>query len=199
MRYLLTQSLLSSWQYGLDIGDLGEFGQALRRIPKEPNEAMRKGVEWESLVVYAMDHDDNPGVPKAWWECARYVAEETAGAALQVGLYEQVEVDGMTFLLHGKLDALLAGEIIDYKYKEGYAKYPYRVSQYNGLPQAPMYFALCPEATRFKFRIFDGHDLYLEEYSRDDVPTIEIIIRDFVRWLDAAGLMNEYEAYWRAD
>ena len=198
MRYLLTQSLLSSWQYGMDTGDLSEFGEALRRIPKEQTEAMRKGDEWESLVVYAMDHDQNPGISKSWWECAQYVAAETAGASLQVSLYEQVEVDGMAFLLHGKLDALLAGEIIDYKYKEGYTKYPYRLDQFKDSPQTPMYFALCPEAFRFKYLIFDGNDVYREEYTRNDVPTIETFIRGFVRFLNASGLMNEYKAYWEA-
>lgn len=199
MRYLLTQSLLSSWQYGLDTGDLSEFGEALRRIPKTQTEAMRKGDEWESLVVYAMDHDQNPGIPGAWWDCALSAAAETAGSAQQVKLYEQIQIDDITFLLHGRLDALLAGEIIDYKYKEGYAKYPYRTDRFKDSPQAPMYFALCPEATRFKYLIFDGQDLYREKYSRDDVEPIETIIRGFVRWLDAAGLMDEYKTYWRAD
>jgi hypothetical protein len=199
MKYLLTQSLLSSWQYSMRQGDLNEFVAALCRKPSEENDAKRKGIEWESLVTFAMDHDENPGMADRVWKCARTGAGEIEGASLQVSISKTVKIDDMEFVLNGKLDALLAGEIIDIKYREGYAKWPYKNNQYLESPQAPMYFALCPEATTFRYRIFDGNDLYKEEYARDDVEPIESIIRGFIRWLKAVGMMKTYLENWRAE
>ena len=49
-KFLLTQSLLSSWQYALKGGDGEEFLSALRREKKPQSKAMLDGIRFENMV-----------------------------------------------------------------------------------------------------------------------------------------------------
>ena len=57
MRYLMTQSLLSSWLYTFNCPDdyeeeaFNDFLSTLRREPHETNEAMQNGIDFENLVT----------------------------------------------------------------------------------------------------------------------------------------------------
>lgn len=49
-KFLLTQSLLSSWQYALKGGDWDEFLSTLRREKKPQSKAMLDGIRFENMV-----------------------------------------------------------------------------------------------------------------------------------------------------
>ena len=49
-KFLLTQSLLSSWQYALKSGEWGELLSTLRREKKPQSKAMLDGIRFENVV-----------------------------------------------------------------------------------------------------------------------------------------------------
>ena len=49
-KFLLTQSLLSSWQYALKGGEWDEFLSTLRREKKPQSKAMLDGIRFENMV-----------------------------------------------------------------------------------------------------------------------------------------------------
>ena len=49
-KFLLTQSLLSSWQYAIKGGGMDEFLSTLRREKKPQSKAMLDGIRFENMV-----------------------------------------------------------------------------------------------------------------------------------------------------
>lgn len=248
MRYLMTQSLLSSWQwlykardaypFDEDKADAAEakaeadFLRVLRRERGEPSPAMLDGRMFEALcydiadgrfrptynarriisdgihtpiddgLAYDSEHFPEcpvpiPVLPKNY-PGALQVARVINGGVWQVKLSKQISVGGRDFLLYGILDALKGGVIYDIKYKTrslGSVDLP---GLFADSPQHPMYFALCPEATRFEYLVSDGDLLYTEAYERGDVAPIEATIGDFMEYLNRACLVSVYENHWAA-
>ena len=221
MRFLMTQSLLSAWQwlykardaypYDEDKADAAEakaeadFLRVLRRERGEPSPAMLAGRDFEALCYAVADgrfrpaHNDfgESEFPPTY-PGALQVARVINGGAWQVKASKRVSVGGRDFLLYGVLDALKAGVIYDIKFKSrplGSVELP---GLYADSPQHPMYFALCPEALRFEYLVSDGALLYAESYERGDVAPIETIIGDFMGYLDRACLVSVYEHHWAA-
>jgi hypothetical protein len=58
---------------------------------------------------------------------------------------------------------------------------------------------LFPEAIRFDYLIFDGTYCYREQYRRGDFQPIQEHAAAFVRYLEAAGLMETYKNLWRIE
>ncbi len=200
-RYLMTHSLLSSWLYlmkenpyedlTMETNPMEEFMRVLRREPTPTTEAMQNGIDFEDLVTDVIrgcaDSSDK------WYEAAVKVARKCAGGALQFKVKKQVEVNGMTFLLYGRLDCLKAGEIIDIKFTKNYD-----VGKYFDSTQHPMYFELVPEANTFTYLASNGSSVWPEPYRRDEAASICPYISDFVDWLTAVGLMDVYKEKWLA-
>ena len=71
-RYLITQSLLSSWSYvhncweGCEEDAMASFLATLRREPAEVTEAMQDGIEFENAVYAEASGQLRPHHPK--WE-----------------------------------------------------------------------------------------------------------------------------------
>ena len=222
MRYLMTQSLLSSWQwlskardaypFDEDKADAAEakaeadFLRALRRERGEPSPAMLAGRGFEALCYDIADGRFRPGrnvesgepMFPPTYPGALQVARIINGGVWQVKLSKQISVGGRDFLLYGILDAVKAGTIYDIKYKTrslGSVELP---ALYADSPQHPMYFALCPEATRFEYLVSDGQLMYAEAYERGDVAPIEATIGDFMEYLNRACLTGVYERHWVA-
>ena len=51
-KFLLTQSLLSSWQYALKGSSFDEFLYTLRREKKPQSKAMLDGIRFENCLLY---------------------------------------------------------------------------------------------------------------------------------------------------
>ena len=168
-QYLITQSLLSAWQYMFDCPEGYEeearkaFENTLRRVPQEPTAAMRNGIAFEN-AVYAAAAGLPCSVCTEWDSGVRKVAGLLSGAAIQVKLSRPLVVEGWNLLCYGILDALKAGTIYDVKFSNRSLGSIEAAGRYQESPQHPMYLYLCPEAYEFRYLLSDGSDLYVETY-----------------------------------
>lgn len=221
-RYLITQSLLSSYAYQFDCREecaeeaRESFLATLRREPKETTEAMQNGIDFENLV-YSIAHGNfrpiwHPSTevnsvsgevferyeyPK-WYTGAKKVAERISGAHIQVKLKREIEVDGMNFLVYGILDGLKAGVIYDVKFKNKSFGSVDVYGDYVDSPQHPAYFYLCPEAYEFNYLVSDGEDLYIETYRPEETKHIGTLIHDFLQGIKSGGDLETYKEHWLA-
>lgn len=199
-RLRMTHSLLSSWLYAMkenpyeDASTEGrdkfeEFLQILRREPTETTPAMQDGIEFESLVDAISHGGGNP--EHKWFIVASRVADIIKNGAAQVNASRDVPVGDRIIHLHGRLDWLKAGEIIDTKFSKSYSR-----GKYFDSTQHPMYFEIVPEASTFTYVISDGTDVWTEAYRRDETRSIIPICADFLAWLDAHDLFDVYRQFW---
>lgn len=202
-KYLITQSLLSAWNYIFDCQEGFEeeakedFLLALDRQKKEATQAMLNGLAFEDQV-YAQAHG-LPREPHEQWESGiRKVAAIIGAAPVQVKAKREIEVCGMTFLVYGILDALRAGIIYDVKFRNKSLGSEDIYGKYLGSAQHPAYFYIVPEATEFRYLVSDGEDVYQEVYTRDNTRFIGDIIAEFVKSLESMGLLERYKQHWMA-
>ena len=202
-KYLITQSLLSAWNYMFDCQEgfeeeaQAEFLLALDRQKKEATQAMLNGLAFEDQV-YAQAHG-LPREPHEQWENGiRKVAAIIGAAPVQVKAKREIEVCGMTFLVYGMLDALRAGVIYDVKFRNKSLGSEDIYGKYLGSAQHPAYFYIVPEATEFRYLVSDGEDVYQEVYARDNTRFIGDIIEEFVKSLESMGLLERYKQHWVA-
>lgn len=203
-RYLITQSLLSSWAYMFDCyeGDEEEakasFLQTLNREKVEPTKAMLDGIAFEN-AVYAFASTGKREYPLEWKNGVESVATYLKGAQVQVRASREIKVAGMTFLVFGVLDGLKAGTIFDVKYKAKNFKDLDLAGDYLNSPQHPTYFYIVPEAHEFVYLVSDGEDLYTERYTPPDTRDVADFISDFIQSLQSMGLLDLYKEKWEAD
>ena len=222
-RYLMTQSLLSSWLYTFNAADdyeeeaMSDFLSTLHREKKEPTEAMQNGIDFENLVTAILT-----GVPTAvqrervfrgndifkeklvpvqehkWYTGASKVAKILRGAQLQVKAMRNTFIAGNNLVLYGILDGLKAGVIYDIKFLNKGMGGAELAGKYLESPQHPMYFEIVPDAYEFQYLVSDGTDLYIETYSREETPPIEEEIENFFSWLNLTGFLPIYKEQWVA-
>lgn len=203
-RYLITQTLLSAWNYMHDChiscseDAYTDFMDTLNRVHKEPSPAMQNGITFE-CEVYRMAN----GLPKRFetpWESGiQAVADVIRGAAIQVKLSRNLVVDGREYLVYGIADAVKAGTIYDVKFSNKDFASAELPGRYLNSPQHPAYMYALPEAREFVYLVSDGEDLYTERYDRKSTRSIEDIVREFVAYLKVAGLKDVYESRWRTN
>ena len=195
-RLLMTQSLLSAWQWQFKAFDPEsahrEFLRTLRREKTRPNQAMLDGIKGENMVTEFCAGAELPQGHE-WEEGIRGIGSRVLGCQFQVPAYRDILVDGIPFLLYGRLDGLRAGIIFDIKFSRGY-----QVGKYLDSPQHPMYFTCVPEAKRFDYVVYTGKDVCVESYTPGETVPIERIIRDFIRYLEDTGLDKLYCEKWEA-
>jgi hypothetical protein len=193
-RFLLTQSLLSSWQWGLKLDNGREdFIKTLRREPIQQTRQMLDGIRFENVLCATLNGADIDTAHE-WYKPIMELYPTLYGAQQQVSLSRDVTINGVRFVLYGKLDFLKAGIIFDTKYSKTYR----RAGKYLDSPQHPMYFALVPEAYEFQYLICDGTYIYKETYHPDEVEPIEQTIKHFMGFLERQGLVDVYCENWRS-
>ena len=200
-RYLMTHSLLSSWLYAIkenpfedaasERDPLAEFMLTLRREPTPTNEAMQNGIDFEDLVTAIVAGKGDP--THRWYGAASKIAAIVGGGVLQYRARKEVCVGGLTLVLYGRLDALLAGGIYDIKFSKGYDR-----GKYFDSTQHPTYLELVPEAEHFTYLVSNGTDVWQEKYRREETPSIFPVISDFLDWLTARDLLGLYQEKWLA-
>lgn len=202
-RYLITQSLVSAWNYCFDCYEGCEeearedFLRTLRREASQQTEAMRNGLVFEREVYNAAAGRQRE--PHKKWESGiQAVASMIRGAQVQVRLSRQIEVCGMTFLIYGILDALKAGTIYDVKFLNKSFQSVDLYGKYLGNAQHPFYFYLVPEAAEFEYLVSDGSDLYVESYHRDEARPAAEIIGEFINSIKSMDLFQLYQEKWLA-
>ncbi len=202
-RFLITHSLLSSWQYmydcwsGSEDDAAEEFVNTLKRTPKEQTPAMLNGIAFENEIYNAAR-----GVvrePHEKWEHGiQKIVPIVKGAPFQVRLSRPLEIDGWSLLCYGILDALKAGTIYDVKFSSKSMGSVEAAGKYLDSSQHPMYFYLCPEAREFQYLLSDGEDLYIERYQREESRDVSEIIRQFLQSIESMGLADLYRAHWKS-
>lgn len=196
-RFLITQSLISSWlwSYKLETG-YEDFLKTLRREPIQQNKAMLEGIRFEN-VLNATLKGAEIGIDHEWYKPIMELYPTLVGSQQQVSASRDVTVDGIPFVLYGKLDFLKAGIIYDSKYSP---RYPSKgnINNYLDSPQHPMYFALVPEAREFQYKICDGKYIYTETYRPDEIEPIERTIKHFMDFLDKQDLVKTYCDNWKS-
>ena len=201
-RFLITQSLLSAWNYAHDCHTscaddaYKDFLDTLNRVRKEPSEAMQNGIRFENAVYRVAN-----GCPLdeyVWESGIKAVADVIRGAAIQVKLSRNLRVDGRDFVVYGIADAVKAGTIYDVKYSINNFASAELPGKYLNSPQHPAYLYALPEARDFVYLVSDGEDLYTERYDRKNTRPIEEIVKEFVDFLGVSGLMGIFEDKWRA-
>ena len=197
-RYLITPSLINSWLYIWNCVDnvresekdttcledkkldaqkkaKEDFIKTLKREPSETNVYMQMGIDYEE-------------------EC--YKGNTEVSPIIQGGAYQLVgkknkTIDGIDFLLYGRLDVLKGGVIYDIKRVMKYAPQKYLKSC-----QHSFYFELFERSYQFTYLVFDGNKLHTETYYRDECDDIKEIISNFMKWLEANDLLELYKKYW---
>ena len=218
MAFLMTHSLLSAWLYSMKENPFADattqdtakedFLRVLRREPTPTTEAMQKGIDFENLVTDICSQmrpvqgnllntpDEGDIVSEElkkhqWFIPALKVAKTVRGGQFQYSAYKRVEIDRYELLLHGRLDSLKAGHIYDIKFSGSYDR-----GKYIDSTQHPMYMELMPEAVDFTYLVSNGTDVWTERYRRDETQSIYPVIRDFLQWLTATGLIQTYLYHW---
>lgn len=199
-KFLITPSLLNSWLYmwegtrnvketdkdTISLEDKQseaflkykqDFINTLKRLPCEPNPYMIAGIEFED-------------------ECYKgktCISPIIKGGAFQIVGTKNVVIDGMNFVMYGRLDVLKGGVIYDIK-----RIWKYSLPKYKWSSQHGFYLDLFTRANKFVYLAYDGNTLHKEIYYREDCrPTIEVI-REFIRWLKDNDLFEVYVENWKS-
>jgi hypothetical protein len=153
---------------------------------------MLDGQRFESVLNHVLDGETIPE-DHEWYKPITEMAQELWGAAQQVNLYRDTEVDGQKILLHGVLDYLRESRIWDCKFTKNY-----RLNKYfwENTTQTAMYLALVPEAFDFTYIVSDGKYVYRERYPREIVPNIEVALKHFLKFCEEHRLMDTLIKNW---
>ena len=189
----ITQTLLSAygWIFRKDDG-YEDFLRTLNREKSAPTTAMLDGIRFENVLNSVLNGEKLPE-DHEWKAPITEMSYELWGARQQVVLFQEIQIENQTFLLHGVLDYLRCGHIWDCKFSKRYELNKYHWSH---TPQTSMYLALVPEALDFTYIICDGKYVYREKYPRDIVPPIEPYIRNFWEFLKLHNLTKTFLEKW---
>ncbi len=202
MTHSITPSLLGSWEWYLNAeGDWEESAEAdflasLRREKFPPTKAMQDGIDFENRVEAVCK-----GVPVSFLEgedyerCVREVATMVAGGTWQVNTAKTITVNGVTFWLHGRMDVLRGPWIYDLKYSKSFD-----MGKYREAPQTLTYLACEPGPVGIRYIVCDGLRVYVDEYRREVVGSIETLLADFWVWMQAhPKFLEPFLANWRTE
>ena len=201
MSYLITQSLISSWNYLHQCREesqesaYNDFLNTLNRITKETTPEMQNGIDFENEVYKAAAGIPRSAHPK-WENGINAVATLIKGAPVQVTAQRELTIGSMNLLVYGVLDALKAGTIFDVKFSNKGFGSAELAGKYLDYSQHPTYFVIVPEAQEFKYLVSDGEDLYTECYTRKNSRPFEEIAKEFLASLEAMNLLDTYKAKW---
>lgn len=200
MKYLMTQSLLSSYLYQFKcIDDYAEeahksFLNTLNRIYSPPNIAMQRGIDFEKLVYECTNPKNIIDISTDEINTAIEIADYVRGGSFQYVASKTININGLDLVLYGRLDALKAGVIYDIKFTSNYS-----VGKFIDSPQHPMYLELIPEAREFVYLVSNGKYVWTERYTKEETPSIYPIIQDFFQYLDNMNLMQIYKEKWESN
>lgn len=170
-----------------------DFLKTLKREPIQPNKNMLMGQHFENVLNATLNGAELPTTHEWYKPITEELYHTLYGAQQQVRLSRDINICGINFVLYGVFDFLKAGVIYDTKYSK-----TYDVGKYLDSPQHPTYFALCPEAYEFQYKICDGTYIYTETYRPDETEPVETTIKHFLNFLDKQNLFEIYCDGWRS-
>jgi hypothetical protein len=192
-KYLLTQSLISSWLWALKLEDgFEDFLKTLHNERTPPTKAMLDGIRFENVLNACLDGEEIEQGHE-WYEPITRLKRGLTGSQQQVAVSRNITLCGIDFVLYGKLDYLKAGVIYDTKFSK-----TYKVGKYLDSVQHPFYFELVPEAYKFQYLVCDGKDIFVETYTPDEVEPITKTIEQFMGFLERTELIQTYFDNWKS-
>jgi hypothetical protein len=195
MRYLITPTLLNDWIYFMscDEPNPAEILAKIRKDRRDSTPAMEKGIKFENDVFQFVD-GYRPGLKDEYWECVEEVAAMVPGGIRQLVVKKEILVDGVRYLLYGKVDHLAGPVGTDIKFTEHY-EFP----KYKDTAQHPVYLECLGTVPEFRYIISDGRRVYLEQYTALECPPAAQLVREFIggikRWPEA---WETFDQKWRA-
>ena len=195
MSTLITQTLISSWNYLHNCWDESyddakeSFLNTLNRIRTPANEAIQNGLDFEREVYKCASGEERTPHTK-WEDGINAVATRLKGAQTQVSCKSELQLDGNHFVVYGILDALRAGVIYDVKFVNKSFGSVELAGKYLESPQHPTYLFLVPEAREFQYLVSDGKDLYTETYTRADTRPFPDLLKEFIASLKRMNLYD---------
>ncbi len=179
------------WMFKKEDG-LEEFLKTLRREPTVQSKAMLDGIKFENMVeAYCEGHLPEESDP--WFNGVKWVGNIVKGGAYQVALSMDITVDGIDFVVYGKLDFLKCGTIYDTKFSK-----TYHLNKYIDSPQHPFYFYICPSASDFVYLSCDGKYVYKERYEPWQCEPVDKMIHQFIAFLKEQNLLEIYKENWKS-
>jgi hypothetical protein len=186
MNYLITPSLLNSWQYYLNCREGYEdsakesFINTLKRIKAPTTEAQQKGIDFENYVKLATEGKKGfiTTENQQYADCIQEIADIVEGGAWQVKVYKDMIIDNFNFFLYGKVDVLKGNYAYDIKYTGNYKE----AGKFFDSYQHPFYLE-CLDVPHFAYLISDGKNVWREDYHKSELYPIENSIRDFIQWM----------------
>lgn len=169
-----------------------DFVNTLNKIPFEPNKFMIAGIEFEAeCVATAENLEKGIDIDYTTSEGALEFGKIIAGGSFQAVGTKEVTIDGVDFLMYGRLDVLKAGVIYDIKRVVKYERPKYKWSSQHGF-----YMDLFPNVKYFEYLVYNGYKTHKERYSRFDYTPTESVIKDFMEFLKNNGLWEVYCEKW---
>lgn len=153
-----------------------DFLLVLKREPVPTNQYMQLGNEFEADTY-------------AGKTCFSEIVE---GGAFQIVGKKYETINGINFLLYGRLDCLKGGVIYDIKRVQRW-----KLAKYKKSHQHPFYMHLFSDCSEFQYLIFDGEKGHIEKYDRAECSDIKLVIGDFIEWLENNNLLDIYLQNWR--
>lgn len=165
-QYLLTPTLIQSWQYWYNYDGENEesvknsFLSTLKREKIPTNEAMQEGIKFENKIMNVCNNkpQENPQEN----QCVLDIAEKIQGGIWQVVLKKNIKVSDTNFLLYGKADVIKENTIYDIKFTTNASNY--EVGKYTNAVQH-LFYMYCSGIEKFKYIISDGENYWLEDYN----------------------------------
>lgn len=196
-RYLLTPTLLNSFQYykGYE-GDhepliYEDFLRTLAREPSEPTEAMMKGIEFEHKI-YQVTTKAGPSDEKVVNE----LAEVVDSGMWQQSVKKELSHNNMDLLLYGRTDVIKQDYVYDIKFTKNYAFPKFLDSAQH------LVYLYCSQLPKFSYLISNGTEWWREDYDNSD-EVLELLrtkIDDFLNFLETDHRAKSlYFNQWEAD
>ena len=194
--WLITATLLNSWLYLFKVDEqyydksYEEFVALLNKERRPPNQFMLDGIQFEQDCVEGR---------------IAGISEVIKDGSFQLTAMKEIKVDGVDYLLYGKLDAVKGGVVYDIK-----KNVRYEVGKYFDSIQHHIYMQIVPEAKKFVYLIGVSQsedaqeatgqrfNIFTETYDRYECVDVSATIYQFINWLKEKNLIEIYHEKWRA-
>ena len=202
-KYLITTTLLNSYQYYINdefkspADSRADFLKTLSKEKFEPNEAMRKGIDFERDIQYATNPFNQIDIFHADYDEKQHIINQIA-KIVNGGLWQQtckkdLHIGDKDFLLYGKMDVVKRDTVYDIKFTSNY-----ELGKFLDSAQHLIYL-YCTGLPKFQYLISDGEDFWIEDYHNHANIENEIKskISDFLGYLENDKEAKEmFETKW---
>jgi hypothetical protein len=199
-RYLITPSLLNSYQYYIKdewkspADSRADFLKTLSRERFKPNEAMQKGIDFEDdihryckgveegKIMQTINTFGSNGFcvdPTPYEKLLDQMSKFLIKGIWQESVKKEIEVGNKTFLLYGRTDVIKRDTIYDIKFTGKYESGKFINSSQHRI------YLYCSGLPKFQYLLSDGKEYWIEDYHNHEGIEGEIkgMISDLMGYL----------------